>query len=195
MGNGKITDTEGGFCAKNSPRRFWEVAKMAGSKKPMQLNLAAGGKHWTKAEIQKRLESEVQPVADGITAPSFLTAKQKKEFTRIAEQLQKLEVMGETDCDTLARYIVSQSLYEQAVKDLQAAQKDRPVGLGAQELAEWVNSLDVLDRRIERYYKQAMTAANALGLTISSRCKLVVPKAPEEPKKNKFRAFSVGDTG
>ena len=167
---------------------------MAGPRKPMLLNLANGGKNWTKDEIQERLSSEVQPVTDGIAAPSFLTAKQRKEFDRIAAQLQKLKIMGETDCDTLARYVVAQELYAQAVKDLRAIRKlrpkdgDDPVVALANAVA-WAEMLDKLDKRCDRYFKQATTAAAALGLTISSRCKLVVPVKNEEPKQNKFAQF------
>lgn len=162
---------------------------MAGPRKPMLLNLANDGKNWTKKEIQERLDSEVQPVTDGIEAPSFLTAKQKKEFDRIAAQLQKLQIMGETDCDTLARYVVAQSLYEQAVKDQRAAQKKRPKEMEPAELFAWTDALDTMDKRIDRYYKQATAAAAKLGLTISDRCKLVVPVKEETPKVNKFAKF------
>ena len=162
---------------------------MAGPRKPMLLNLANGGKNWTKEEIEERLSSEVQPVTDGIAAPSFLTAKQKKDFDRIAGQLQKLKIMGETDCDTLARYVVAQSLYEQAVKDLRAVQKQKPKDMDPDQLFSWADALNTMDKRTERYFKQANTAAAALGLTISSRCKLVVPVKNEEPKVNKFKKF------
>ena len=41
----------------------------------------------------------------------------------------------------------------------------------------------------DRYFKQASALARDLGLTISSRCKLVVPAKDEEPKVNKFAQF------
>lgn len=162
---------------------------MAGTKKPIKLNLAIGAKHWTKEEIQERLSSEVQPLTDGIAAPSYLTSKQKKQFNTIADQLCRIGIMGETDNDTLARYITAQELYEQAVKDLRSLQKERPKDAGAAELVTWAQLLETLDKRQDRYFKQAQTAAAALGLTISSRCKLAVPKSAEAPKENKFARF------
>jgi P27 family predicted phage terminase small subunit len=162
---------------------------MAGPKKPILLNLATGGKNWTKAEIEERLSSEVQPVTDGIAAPPYLTAKQKKQFNTIAGQLQRIGIMGETDNDTLARYITAQGLYEQAVKDLRDLQKQRPKDADAAALVAWAQLLETLDKRQDRYFKQAQTAAAALGLTISSRCKLAVPKSAEPPKENKFAKF------
>lgn len=173
---------------------------MAGSKKPIKLNLALGGKHWTKEEIAERLSSEVQPQTDGIAAPSYLTAKQKKQFNSIAEQLQRLGIMGETDNDALARYITAQDLYEQAVKEMRQLQKDRPKKLDDDSTEEerdrfyslmetWSLLMDSAVKRQDRYFKQAQTAAAALGLTISSRCKLAVPNGGDEPKVNKFSRF------
>lgn len=174
---------------------------MAGPKKPMLLNLANGGKNWTKAEIHERLNSEVQPVTDDIAAPSFLTAKQKKEFNRIAGQLVKLGIMGETDCDTLARYITAQDLYTDAVKELRKLSKERPDkdDYYSDEMSRYYADLelhyDMVDsatKRQDRYFKQAQTAASALGLTISSRCKLAVPVKEPEPKADKFAKFAQG---
>ena len=162
---------------------------MAGARKPILLNLANGGKNWTKAEIKERMSSEVQPLTEGIAAPSYLTGKQKKQFKIIADQLQRIGIMGETDNDTLARYITAQDLYEQAVKDLRKLQKERPKDADVSTLVTWARLLEDLDKRQDRYFKQAQTAAAALGLTISSRCKLAVPKSAEAPKENKFAKF------
>lgn len=162
---------------------------MAGSRQPVRLVMAKGAKHLTKEEIRERMSSEVQPCTEGIAAPSYLTAKQKKQFDTIAGQLQRIGIMGETDCDTLARYITAQGLYEQAVKDLRQIQKDRPKDADPGQLATWAAMLNLLDKRQDRYFKQAQTAAAALGLTISSRCKLAMPKSAETPKENKFSKF------
>ena len=141
------------------------------------------------------MEAEVQPCTDDIVAPSTLTAAQRKEFDKLAHQLQKIKIMGETDVDTLARYVTAQTLYVQAVKDLRAVQKQKPKSDDPQELAlailSWAHALEALDKRVDRYFKQAQTCATALGLTISSRCKLAVPVKEEEPKVNKFAKFGV----
>ena len=163
---------------------------MAGARQPIELVLANGKKHLTKNEINERLSSEVKPCTDDIEAPTYLTAAEKKRFDKLAEQLQKIKIMGETDVETLARYVTAQSLYEQAVKDLRKAQKERPKDADALALIQWAELLDKLDKRQDRYFKQAQTAASALGLTITSRCKLVVPVKEETPKGNKFAKFT-----
>ena len=169
---------------------------MAGQRQPIGLVVANGKKHLTKDEIRRRTAEEVQPCTDSIEAPSFLTAAQKKQFNKIAGQLQKIKIMGETDVDALARYITAQSLYEAAVKELRRLEKVRPKDQnedGYYVLLElWSRTTEVADKRQDRYFKQAQTAASALGLTISSRCKLQVPVKEEAPRENKFSKFQKG---
>ena len=164
---------------------------MARPREPIALIQAKGKKNLTKAEIAERQASEVQPCTDEIVAPSYLTAAQRKQFDKLAGQLQKIKIMGETDCEALARYVTAQGLYEQAVKDLRAIHKQKPKEMEARALVAWADALDKLDKRIDRYFKQAQTAARDLGLTIGSRCKLQVPVKEEAPKVNKFAQFEV----
>lgn len=163
---------------------------MAGARQPIELVLAKGKKHLTKNEINERLSSEVQPCTDDIVAPSYLTKTEKNRFNKLAGQLQKIKIMGETDVETLARYVTAQALYEQAVKDLRKAQRERPKDAVALALTDWAELLEKLDKRVDRYHKQATTSASKLGLTITDRCKLVVPVKEDEPKGNKFAKFS-----
>lgn len=173
---------------------------MARPREPMKLKIAKGKKHLTKAEIEEGLATEPQIYTDGIEAPKYLTKKQKDSFDLIASQLQKIGIMGETDVDTLARYVTAQSQYETATKELRVLQRRSPEepddDLEGAELDRyyarvelWTRSLDTQAKLQDRYFKQAQTAAAALGLTISSRCKLVVPVQPEPEKVNKFAKF------
>ena len=163
---------------------------MAGPRQPIELIVAKGKKHLTQREIADRLASEPRPCTDDLTPPPYLTAAQKKQFVKLCEQLKKIGIMGETDVDALARYVTAQGLYEQAVKDLRKVQQSRPKDATAEGLMAWAAALEKLDKRTERYFKQAQSAARGLGLDISSRCKLIVPKAEDDkPKVNKFSAF------
>lgn len=162
---------------------------MGKPKEPINLIMTKGQKHLTKAEIKERQESEIKPCTEDIRPPTYLTAKQKKRFHELADQLIKLNIMGETDSETLAHYVTAEDLYQQTVKDIRSAQKCKPKSGELEDMAAWAKMMDTLDRRQERYFRQAHTAASSLGLTISSRCKIVVPKAPEAPKENKFSRF------
>ena len=152
---------------------------MTGQIQPTALLLAKGKKHLTKAEIEERLNSEPDILTDNITAPDYLTKKQAEEFYKISGQLERLKIMSETDVDTLARFIISRDLYVKLSKQLRKA--------------EVLNDYWLLDKYLknqDRVFKQCRASAIDLGLTISSRCKLVVPKTEEpKPKANKFTSF------
>ena len=152
---------------------------MAGQRLPLEVVQARGSKHLTKAEIHERQDREIKPVTDNIVAPGYLTKKQKEEFYKIADQLKKLKILGETDVDALGRYITANDFYINAVKQMRKKEiKEDPVKFEA-----WAKIQ-------ERYFKQCRSSANDLGLSISSRCKLVVPETKKEtPKENKFKKF------
>lgn len=158
---------------------------MSGQRQPIELVLAKGNKHLTKAEIKERRDREVKPISDNIIAPDYLIKKQKEEFYSIAEQLKKLKIMGETDVDALARYIISKDLYIKISKQLRKS--------------EVLNNPIVLDKYLknqDRMFKQCRTSAVDLGLTISSRCRLVVPETKDDDKKvNKFTKFEKASNG
>lgn len=170
---------------------------MAGPRQPIDLIIAKGKKNLTKAEIAGRRAVEVAPCSDDLSAPGYLTSKQKKHFDKLAGQLNKIKIMGETDVDTLARYVVAETAYEEAVRELRRLAKDRPKDREAEDyfrrLEQWGTLQELADRRQEKYYKQASALARDLGLTISSRCRLQVPSAgePEKPV-NKFERFNTG---
>lgn len=152
---------------------------MAGQRQPIELVMAKGSKHLTKAEIMDRQSREVKPITDNIIAPAYLTKKQKDEFYKNAEKLKKLKIMGETDVDALARYITANDFYINAVKQMRKPE----VRNNAILFEKWAKIQ-------ERYYKQCRSSANDLGLSITSRCKLVVPEITKEtPKENKFKKF------
>lgn len=153
---------------------------MGGQRIPLEVVQARGSKHLTKAEIAERQAREIKPITDNIIAPAYLTAKQKKEFYKISAQLEKLKIMGETDVDALARYIVANDFYINAVKQLRK-----------KEVMDDPYQFETWAKIQERYFKQCRASANDLGLSISSRCKLVVPepKTNETPKENKFKKF------
>lgn len=157
---------------------------MAGQRQPIELLKATGAKHLTKAEIADREAREVKPRTDDITPPSYLTKNQKAEFVRIAGQLMKLKILGETDVDALARYILSRDTYVKLTKQIQK-----------KAILEDPILLDKYMKNQDRAFRQCDTSAKALGLTISSRCRLVVPEIkPEVPKENKFKRFEKRST-
>ena len=139
---------------------------------------ARGKKHLTKAEIEERLKQEIEAPNDKIEPPAYLTDKLKDEFNRLANELKKIDIMTNLDNESLARFVVSEYNYQKITKKLLKTSVDNE------------KYYDYLLMQ-EKAFKQSRQAATDLGLTISSRCKLVVPKKEEkeEKPKNKFANF------
>lgn len=148
---------------------------MAGQRQPIELVVAKGRKHLTKSEIEKRKNSEVKAKSDNIKPPQNLTKDEKKEFKKIAKELIEIEIMSNLDSNSLGMYVRAYSNYVKV--------SDKLIKLDPLEKFDEYNKLSILE---DRYAKQCRSHAIDLGLTISSRCKLVVPKPPEGLKKNKF---------
>lgn len=151
---------------------------MSGSRQPIALVKAKGNKHLTKEEIAKREAEEIKAPHDNVTPPSILTSKQKAEFKRIADQLIDIKIMTNLDVDTLAQYVLAKDSYENITRKL------RGRGLTIEEM----NKLSIMQKR---YFDECSRRSSELGLTIASRCKLVVPdpKPIVAQKVNKFEKF------
>ena len=154
---------------------------MARPRQPIKLVQAKGAKHLTKSEIAKREAEELDvPIPEVISPPAYIADSPKlvEEFNDIAEKLIALKIMTELDADCLARYILSKQNYLHYTSLLNNAIRKNKVA----EMA-------AIQTMQDKAFKQVRAAASDLGLTISSRCRLVVPQAPV-PKTNKFSRFS-----
>lgn len=167
---------------------------MPNPKQPIQLIQAKGKKHLTKSEIEERTRSEVQPNTDNIKPPKYLTPPQKKRFRAIVKDLIALGIMGNTDCDALARYIIAEDMYIKITDKLTEAMESSDLYLDRDDfdIDEYMVALKAVEKYAglqDKYFKQCRAAANDFGLSISARCRLVVPKAQEKPPENKFNKF------
>ncbi len=148
---------------------------MPKQREPLALIEAKGRKHLTKAEAEQRRNSEVEAPANNIRAPNYLNDEMKQAFDAIAAVLVDIGIMTDLDCDALGRYIVMEYQFRAVTKKM-------------------MNMKNITDRYMEyaklqsNFFKNARAAASDLGLSISSRCKLVVPKEQEKPQ-NKYMEF------
>ena len=140
---------------------------MAGPRQPIDLLLAKGRKNLTKKEIEERRKREIKVPADNIEPPSYLPDNLKKEFTRLAQEMIEVGIMSNLDCEALARFVISEYNYQKVSKKLIRMGVDNP-------------DYPAMVRIQEKLFTMARQSANDLGLTISSRCKLVVPKKEEK---------------
>lgn len=137
---------------------------MAGQRQPIDLVIAKGRKHFTKADIAKRRSQEINVPFRNIEAPPYLPEELEDEFYDLAYKLLDIGIMTELDENCLAQYLMSQDLYLRYTELLTQAMD--------------INDIDCVQKLAvtqDKFYRQCRTAATDLGLTISSRCKLVVP--------------------
>lgn len=167
---------------------------MAGrNKEPLAVIQGKGrSNHLTKEEIAKRQEHEevMRGFTDNITAPSYLTAARKKEFDRLAKELVRLNIFSNLDVDSLARYIDSKTQYIQLVKEIKKIKPTDIIELpdGSKKVVA-NEDYPKLMRTKNNLFNECRAAASDLGLTITSRLKLVIPKTEEEKPKSKWAKF------
>ena len=146
---------------------------MSGPRQPTDIVKANGRKHLTKAEEASRRAEEVkiQP-AKKASPPKWLgqgfddnTSKAlKAEFRKIGKQLIDVGLYTDLDADTLAQYLVSRHQWELATQYVEHA-----MTTGHQE------DTDVWGKIQNRYFSAARHCAGEMGLSVSRRCKLVIP--------------------
>lgn len=143
---------------------------MPGPKQPTDVIKANGRKHLSKAEEAKRRGHEVSvPKAKTAKPPKWLPEQLKKEFRTLGKRLITAGIYTELDADTLGRYLVAQHQWIVATGEAEKALAQRD-----QEQA------DAWGRVQDRYFKQARNCANDMGLTVTSRCRLVVPESTKQ---------------
>lgn len=176
---------------------------MAGTRQPLEVIQGKGRKHLTKAEIENRKRTEIKAKSDNVKPPSFLGAKQKKRFTEIANELLDLEIMANIDCDALGRLIVVEDEFIAINKALKKTPLMINRRIALEELDEHGNPVfkEIEEKVVNpeynqlqimrgRVFKECRQGAADFGLTISSRCRLVVARGSEPPKENKFMKYA-----
>lgn len=174
----------------------------AGRKRqPVDLLLAKGKKHFSEREIEERRSKELSVPFTDIKAPGYLTPTQKKNFNAYAAKLKALNIFTELDVDVLAQYVISLELYTKYSAQIQkivnkadavhkwkfidAIARNCEDGYQMTELLEKIlqrtrtSELGALSTLQDRAFKQCVTCARELGLTITSRAKIEVPAPPD----------------
>lgn len=160
-------------------------------RQPIDLIIAKGKKHLTKAEIEERRKTEIHTDYINVKPPDYLDEKQKEEFYRIAEILLDIGIITELDEDCLAHYLISNSNYVEYTKTLNKLNAKLKNAKKLEKKKEYMSQIDLYLTYQDRALKQCRACANDLGLSISSRAKLVMPQPQEEKKENKFTKFKV----
>lgn len=152
---------------------------MARPREPINLVVAKGKKHLTKEEIKERQDSEIKVDLINIKTPDYLPEQLKKEFEDYSSKLLHIGIMTELDEDCLARYVLAKQLYLKYTSKLTQSKIINNI-----EKSEKIMKLQ------SKAFAQCQTCAAALGLTITSRCRLVIPGVQDRtPPENKFSKF------
>jgi len=167
---------------------------MAGRKKqPLSVIQGKGrSNHLTKEVIKERKKQEeaLKGFTDHIDPPAYLTKKQKAEFEEIAAELIRLDIFSNLDVDGLARYIDSRDQYIKITKALRTMRPTYTVEhevLGELQKSKFFkDDFGKLARVKNLLFKECQSAASELGLSITSRLKLVIPKQEEENEPSEF---------
>ena len=178
---------------------------MAGTRQPTDLVVIKRKKHLTKAEIEARKNAEVVAPNDKVKPPTYLTPKQKNKFRKLSKELLEIKLIANVDYDALARLLIAQDQYIEITEKIRETplMVDVPVyethenpETGEKERVQ-VGTREVVNGERERLMiiqdrcmKQCRQGASDFGLTVSSRCRLVVPKPQTEKQENKFAKYA-----
>lgn len=148
---------------------------MTKNRKPIELHILEGNKNrLTKEEIKQRQKHEESMKADTdkVVPPSRLTKSQKEKFVDLSEQLLKLGIFDNLDVDTLAMYIET---YDNYVRVTRSARS-----MSAKDLKEDFKEYAIRMRTASQLAAVCRQLAGDLGLTITSRLKLIIPESEEK---------------
>lgn len=146
---------------------------MSGRRQPTDVVAANGRKHMSRAEEDQRRDAEVHvPPPEEVTPPKWLSKRFHEEYREIGEILLASGLYAELDRDVLAQYFVSRDRWINA--DRQAAKAIRTKD---EKMAkEWTGIQ-------ASYFKQARQCAESMGLSVTSRCRIVVPQVLQNAAK------------
>jgi len=160
------------------------------NKQPLSIIQGKGrSNHLTKKVIKERQEQEdaLKGNTDNIVAPGYLIKRQKEEFESLSKELVRLNIFSNLDVDGLARYIDSRDEYIKVVKELRDMKSTdidvvtrKPIS--NEDYAKLVRVKNTL-------FNECKSSSSELGLSITSRLKLVIPKKEEKPKTDFEKKF------
>lgn len=153
---------------------------MPGPRQPTALVKANGRKHLSKAEETERFAAEPKvKVPATVTPPKWLLKRFHSEFLEVGQLLLDAGLYTQLDQDILGQYFVARDGWLKSNKKAAAA-----IRADDEKLAQSWTSVQ------NTYFKQARQCGEAMGLSVTSRCKLVVPesvqKKAQEEQNNPF---------
>ena len=127
-----------------------------------------------QSKIKKRKKQEEKhETLKTVKIPSCIKSKEaKEEYKKIAKELIKLDIFSLLDVDSLARFVLSREQYlaiMQQIDNTSLMKEDNTVNPEYERLTTLAN----------KYFTMCRQTAGDCGLTITSRCKIILPKKKE----------------
>ncbi len=150
---------------------------MPGPRQKLIVLEGNGRKHLSKSEKAQRAAQEINlPKPKTMRVPKWLPDYLKPDFRALAKELLAADMgIAQLDRDTLGRYVVAQRQFTAACKLVQDALDREDADLAN----KWTKAQ-------KSYFEQARACANDLGMTITSRCRLVLPEGARPKEVNPF---------
>ena len=150
---------------------------MPGPRQRLSVLEGNGRKHLSKSEKAQRAAQEVDlPKPAKMRVPKWLPEYLKADFRALAKELLAADMgAAQLDRDTLGRYVVAQHQFTAVCKLAQDALDQEDVD----QVNKWTKAQ-------KSYFEQARACANDLGMTITSRCRLVLPEGARPKEPNPF---------
>ena len=143
---------------------------------PWELHVANGNTaRLTKDEIEERKEREVKAkTLSKVKVPNYIKEdRYKKEFKDIAKEMIELDIFSNLDVDALGRFILAKEQYLRVINQIENTDI-------LNEFNEVNTEYERLTTLSNKYFTMCRQAASDCGLTITSRCKIVIPKKKED---------------
>lgn len=136
----------------------------------MAVQEASRKVHRSTAERRARREAEDFGGSDEVECPDRIKGKAARTlYIETAQALRDMGIWKAVDADQLARYVTSEMLYR-----ITTAKYTEAMTHGNEDMAS------AYERRQDKAFRQAQAAANALGLNVTSRCRIAIPQAIRE---------------
>ena len=150
---------------------------MPGPRQKLSVLEGNGRKHLSNRVKAQRAAQEVTlPKPKTMRVPKWLPEDLRKEFRALAKEILAADMgAAQLDRDTLGRYVVAQAQFSKACGMVSDALSSGSCAVAQ----EWTKLQDT-------YFKQARACANDMGMTITSRCRLVLPEGARRPEENAF---------
>lgn len=152
---------------------------MARHRTPSHL-MESNKKHYTKADIENRTNSEVPLNDDNVVPAKFLPKRLHKRFKEIVDEMREWGLVSNLDTDALSQYVLAMDKYGDLVKQMEKKEFVDP---------DYKN-LSLLEKK---YFEQTLKLANVLGLNMVSRMKLARQKQDESEQEKSDEDILFGD--